>query len=165
MRLPRFPRDPFETSCALDSQHDLAQPAVAITFPVRRRGRLSLDIRRPEGEELVELGERAGRDPLHLFERRPEQCNSAHGFECPPQRLRTVLEGRSQVHAHDVLRRALLFIDREHLVDHFMLPEIDLPVRDAWEERLEHRARGRVLTGKECLRGLAKISVNLDGIC
>ena len=160
----RLPCDPLRTTCTLDAQHGLAQPAVAITLPVGLGSWFSLKVLHPKGEELTKRGEGPGRDLLHLFERRPEQCDSAHGFECPQQRLRTVLEGRGQVHAQEVLRRALVLIDREHLVDHFVLPEIDLAIRNRREKRFEHRARRGVLTGKECSRALAKIAVYLDGI-
>ena len=66
-------------------------------------------------------------------------------------------ETRGRVHARHILRDRDLQIDVQHFLDHLVLTEVDVALRNGEKQRLEHGPGAGMITGQKCPTALAKI--------
>ncbi len=87
-----------------------------------------------------------------------------HCVDGPGDRRRPVLNGGRRINADDILRGTLGLVDGQHFVDHLVLSEIDLEVRDRRQQRSEYLAGFRVIPGQKCLASVPEILVDVVGL-
>ena len=76
----------------------------------------------------------------------------------------TLPERRGGVDARHILRNRCSHIDVQHVLDHLVLTDIDVAVRDRWNECLEYEPGARMITGQKCLGSLAQMCADVIGI-
>ena len=124
-------------------------------------GDLLLEQGPPRGEELLKGGERLDGHTLHIVERRVDEGDLLDLLQGLPHGLRPVGGRARHVRGQDVAVRAGGEVGAQHLLDHLLLPQVDVTLGEQPEERAQDPVRGGVVSPEERVRAAGEFGVHV----
>ena len=115
----------------------------------------------PGAEECVDVWQHAAERLLHRANRLDEKAEAVNRLNRGKDGVGSRRSGRLEEDGHKIPGDTVMEIDGENLFDHLVLTQIDLRFSDRTEERLEDRARRRVLASERCCHASTKVIIHL----